>query len=91
LSLRDAWQEIKPTDPGFSFDPVANPNAARSKGDPQMQIDLVLFKESSSLKLKPESIDLIHTENLPYGKPLSDHYGVKVQFDTEAMNPVLHE
>jgi endonuclease/exonuclease/phosphatase family metal-dependent hydrolase len=76
LPLSDAYREHDPQGPGFTFDPASNPHAARGRlrGLPGQRIDYVLYRPGTGLRTQAAAIAL---QDSP---PLSDHYGLLVDF-----------
>jgi endonuclease/exonuclease/phosphatase family metal-dependent hydrolase len=77
LPLADAYREHDPAGRGFTFDPARNPHAGRGRlrGLPGQRIDYVLYRAGTGLRSQAATVAL---QDSP---PLSDHYGLLVDFE----------
>jgi poly(A) polymerase len=81
----DAWEAVRPGEPGYTFDAVANTlAAATSSTGRSTRLDRVL-----AIGLAPTGARLIGVEPGPAGIPPSDHYGVCVDFALAGSSPDL--
>lgn len=75
----DAWSTLRPTEAGYTYDPLTNPQA-RFLNVPPQRIDYVLVGDPF---LRPEGAGRILSVDLAFDEPLtgiiaSDHYGLVV-------------
>jgi endonuclease/exonuclease/phosphatase family metal-dependent hydrolase len=77
LLLADAYREHHPAADGFTFDPARNAHAGRGhlRATPGRRIDYVLYRGGTGLRSHAASIVLQESP------PLSDHYGLLVEFE----------
>lgn len=82
LKFKDIWQELRPQEPGLTFDTVANPMAKEEylsmgkTADKQKRLDRLFY---SAETIEPVSIEILGTK--PYWKNeyISDHFGIFVK------------
>ena len=83
----DIWRSLRPSDPGFTYDPTTNklahlhsPLGIDGKAKPAKRCDrMILIQQQPGFgrgTWTPVSIDLIGNDNAIYKRDLSDHYGL---------------
>lgn len=81
----DAWEVVRPSEPGFTFDAVANTlAAATSSTGRSTRLDRIL-----TIDLAATATRLIGTEPGRTGHPPSDHYGVLAELSFRGAAPDL--
>lgn len=80
--FKDIWQELHPSEPGLTFDTIANPMAKEEylsmgkTADKQKRLDRLFYSADT---ITPISIEILGTK--PYWKKefISDHFGIFVK------------
>lgn len=92
----DAWTEIHPNDPGFTWDPSVNYWAEYDYDESQLlqRLDYIFYRNGTSaiIKIKDSSL-AFNAEKMWYGAFKSpnfifgsDHFGVETTFTVETLN-----
>lgn len=89
-NLTDAWDEYSLRmiqqgqfpDPGFTFDPYNNPNAARSEKIPQ-RLDYIYYRSGQVLKISLKNIQIQMKDPAYKDLPLSDHFALLAQLEID--------
>lgn len=77
----DAWIQLNPDEPGFTWNPESNEMAWRQGGFilPAYRLDRVMYQTSGLVPNKAQILGVGEIE------PLSDHYGLRVDFSCQKL------